>query len=67
MPLAFRQWHLYRFDFMCLNNTLDAGIGHKIYFPLPSVYAIILKMTYVFVAFLLWHNYILSNLLCTKV
>lgn len=24
MPLAFRQWHLYRFDFMEHRNTIDA-------------------------------------------
>lgn len=25
MPLAFRQWHLYRFDFMEYRNTIDAN------------------------------------------
>ena len=25
MPLAFRQWHLYRFDFMEHRNTIDAA------------------------------------------
>lgn len=26
MPLAFRQWHLYRFDFMEHRNTIDAAL-----------------------------------------
>lgn len=27
MPLAFRQWHLYRFDFMEHRNTIDAEVA----------------------------------------